>query len=52
MIDTGEEVALWFSAADNQVVRLDEPLERPVPRLHALPDWLKAADPSRLQGQT
>jgi Icc-related predicted phosphoesterase len=52
MIDTGEAVAMWFSAADNQVVRLDEPLERPVPRLDVLPDWLKAADPSRLPGQT
>ena len=52
MIDTGEEEALWFSAAGNQFVRLDEPLERPVPRLDALPGWLKAADRPRLPGRT
>ena len=52
VIDTEEEVALWFSAAGNQFVRLDEPLERPVPRLEAPPPWLKAADRPPLPGQT
>jgi Icc-related predicted phosphoesterase len=52
IIDTEEELAFWFSAAGNQFVRLDEPLERPVPRLEALPHWLKAADRPPLPGQT
>lgn len=51
IIDTDEKVALWFSAGGNQFVRLDEPLERPVPHLQALPDWLKAADPPPFPGQ-
>jgi Icc-related predicted phosphoesterase len=51
VIDIDEEVAFWFSAAGNQFVRLDEPLERPVPRLEALPHWLKAADRPPLPGQ-
>jgi Icc-related predicted phosphoesterase len=39
-IDAGE--ALWFSAAGRQFVRLGQPLERPVPKLEAIPDWLRA----------
>ncbi|HEX2511192.1 MAG TPA: metallophosphoesterase [Xanthobacteraceae bacterium] len=50
IIDTDIGEALWFSAAGIQRVRLDAPLERPVPKLQALPDWLKAADRSRAQG--
>jgi Icc-related predicted phosphoesterase len=42
VIDTGAGEALWFSGAGNQFVRLDQPLERPVKRLEALPDWLRA----------
>ena len=52
IIDTDEGEALWFSSAGNQFVRLDAPLERPVPRLEALPHWLKAGDPPRLPGPT
>jgi Icc-related predicted phosphoesterase len=52
IIDTDAGEALWFSAAGNQFVRLGNPLERPVARLAALPDWLTAADrphsPSRV----
>jgi hypothetical protein len=44
IIDTEADEALWFSSAGNQFVRLDAPLERPVPKLQALPDWLKAVD--------
>jgi Icc-related predicted phosphoesterase len=44
IIDTDEGEALWFSAAGSQFVRLHEPLERPVQKLAALPDWLIAAD--------
>ena len=44
IIDTEAGEALWFSSAGNQFIRLSEPLERPVPRLEAIPDWLKAAD--------
>ena len=51
VIDTGTGEAWWFSAAGNQVVRLGEALERPVAKLNALPDWLRAVDRSRPQGQ-
>ncbi len=49
ILDTDAGEALWFSAAGNQIVRLDEQLERPVKRLEALPDWLKVADRPRSQ---
>jgi Icc-related predicted phosphoesterase len=51
IIDTDQGEALWFSAAGNQFVRLDDPLERPVPKLTALPDWLTAADRPGLHGR-
>jgi Icc-related predicted phosphoesterase len=51
IIDTDAGEALWFSAAGNQYVRLDQPLEQPVPKLAAIPDWLKAADRPRVPGQ-
>jgi hypothetical protein len=44
IIDTDAGEALWFSSAGNQYIRLGEPLERPVSRLEAIPDWLRAAD--------
>jgi len=51
VFDTDEATALWFSAAGNQFVRLDRPLERPVARLTELPAWFtsrdRAADPIR-----
>ena len=50
IIDTDADEALWFSSAGNQFVRLGAPLERPVPKLQALPDWLKAEDRPRTQG--
>ena len=50
IIDTDAGEALWFSSAGNQFVRLDGALERPVPKLQTLPDWLTAADPPRAQG--
>jgi hypothetical protein len=50
IIDTDAGEALWFSSAGNQFVRLGAPLERPVPKLQALPDWLKAADRPRAPG--
>ena len=50
-IDTDAAEAVWFSAAGNQIVRLGQPLERPVQPLEAIPDWLKAASraPDRTQ---
>ncbi len=42
IIDTDAGEALWFSAAGNQFVRLGQPLERPVPRLEAIPDWAQS----------
>ena len=37
IIDTEAGEALWFSSAGNQVVRLGDPLERPVPKLEGAP---------------
>jgi Icc-related predicted phosphoesterase len=51
IIDTGSGEALWFSAAGNQVIRLGHPLERPVPQLEVIPDWLKAADRQHFPSQ-
>ncbi|MGB6346110.1 MAG: metallophosphoesterase family protein [Methyloceanibacter sp.] len=51
IIDTSIGEALWFSSAGRQFVHLGQPLERPVPKLEALPDWLKAVDRPRPQGQ-
>ena len=51
IIDTDRGEALWFSSAGNQFVRLDQALTRPVPRLEALPDWLKVADRPHFPGQ-
>ena len=50
LLDTDIGEALWFSSAGNQVVRLGDPLERPVQRLQALPDWLTTADRPSSQG--
>ena len=52
IIDTDVGEALWFSSAGNQYIRLGEPLNRPVPRLEAIPDWLRAEDQPHLPGQT
>ena len=44
VIDTDAGEALWFSSAGNQFVKLGQPLARPVPRLEAIPAWLRAED--------
>lgn len=49
IMDTEVGEALWFSAAGNQYVRLEQPLERPVAKLTEMPDWLTAGDRSRAQ---
>jgi len=41
IINTGEQMALWFSIAGAESVALDQPLVRPVAELTGLPDWLK-----------
>jgi Icc-related predicted phosphoesterase len=51
IMDTEIGEALWFSAAGNQYVCLGDPLERPIPRLSAIPDWLKVADRPGLPAQ-
>jgi Icc-related predicted phosphoesterase len=51
IIDTDAGEAVWFSAAGNQFVRLEEDLTRPPAKLQALPDWLTAGDRPRLQDQ-
>jgi hypothetical protein len=40
IFDTNEQMALWFSLAGDQMVRLDEPLPHPIPELSELPAWL------------
>jgi hypothetical protein len=50
IIDTDAGEALWFSSAGNQFTRLCDPLERPVPWLEAIPDWLRVADRPHLPG--
>ncbi len=40
VVDTEQHLALWFSAAGNQIVHLDQPLQRPITKLTELPDWL------------
>ena len=51
IVDTDNREAVWISAAGAQSVHLDQPLERPLPRLSALPAWVtatdQAGDPSR-----
>ena len=39
-LDTTAREAIWFSSMDVQRVRLDAPLEHPIPSATALPDWL------------
>jgi hypothetical protein len=51
IIDTKADEALWFSSAGVQSVCLGAPLMRPVAQLSAPPDWLKAGDQPRVQGQ-
>src|SRR5262245_49093164 len=41
VFNTDERIALWFSLAGAEVVRLDEPLKRPVPELTELPTWFR-----------
>jgi hypothetical protein len=44
VFDAEQEAALWFSAAGNEFVNLQETLQRPVQKLHQLPDWLTGED--------
>lgn len=43
-LDTEERQAVWVSAAGVQAVNLDRPLQRPVPALSSIPDWLEKAE--------
>jgi hypothetical protein len=54
LFDTDEQLALWFSLAGAEVVRLDQPLRRPVPELTELPAWFKGSwsDRGRSPGRT
>jgi Icc-related predicted phosphoesterase len=45
VIDTKIGEALWISAMGAQSARLDAPLQRPIARLHALPDWFEPPPP-------
>lgn len=47
VLDTAIGEAVWISQAGVQSVCLANPLERPLPYLKALPDWLTSADPAR-----
>ncbi len=44
VFDTQSATAFWFSAAGNQFVELDRPLQRPVATLRDLPDWFRGGD--------
>jgi Icc-related predicted phosphoesterase len=46
-IDLDAMTAYWLSAAGQQVIRLDEPLERPAAKLIDPPDWITALDLAR-----
>jgi Icc-related predicted phosphoesterase len=46
IVDTDEAMAFWFSAAGNQYVRLDQPLQRPLAKLEAMPAWLTSGGPA------
>lgn len=39
--NTAAQTALWFSLAGDEVVRLDAPLRRPIPKLTELPEWFR-----------
>jgi len=52
IINTDAGEGQWFSFAGNQFIRLGETLKRPVSRLEAIPEWLKAEDRPRLPEQT
>ncbi|MBK8174742.1 MAG: metallophosphoesterase [Rhodospirillales bacterium] len=48
VVDTERRVALWFSLAGAEIVPLDQPLQRPVRELDAIPDWLQTLGSSYL----
>ena len=41
VVDTFQNEALWLSAMGGQLVRLNEPLKRPIAPLMALPNWFE-----------
>ena len=41
VLETEERTALWFSLAGDEVVRMAEPLQRPIPKLTELPTWFR-----------
>jgi Icc-related predicted phosphoesterase len=42
ILDLEGMTALWFSIYGNEILDLDAPLQRPIPTLTRLPDWLRA----------
>lgn len=42
IVDTSAREAAWFSMAGAELVKLDEPLERPVASIEDMPAWLTA----------
>ena len=44
VLDTDIGEAVWLSQAGVQSFRLDQPLERPLPYLTSLPEWLTSRD--------
>lgn len=49
ILDLDNEKAYWFSAAGEQSIDLDQPLQRPADTVAALPDWLTAASQAAAQ---
>jgi Icc-related predicted phosphoesterase len=45
VLDTTAGEAMWLSQMGIQVVRLDTPLQRPIPPAEAMPEWFRARGP-------
>lgn len=52
VLDTVADEAVWISALGVQTVRLDAPLQRPIPAVKAMPDWFNSGrDRGRTLGE-
>jgi len=49
-LDTTANEAVWISSMGMQIVRLNEPLRRPIPFTEVLPEWFRGARTETLQG--
>lgn len=49
MLDFDQNKAYWFSAYGEQIIDLDQPLQRPAPNITSAPDWLIAVSRATAQ---